>query len=72
MEGDGFVVVTTASDCRMLEIHNRRPLVLSHEQAREWRPEHLATARPGCPVAPPTSEGFRLVRGVEGREKCTQ
>ncbi|MGY2257944.1 SOS response-associated peptidase [Pseudomonas sp. SDO55104_S430] len=35
-DGDGFVVITTASDGRMLDIHERRPVVLAPEQAREW------------------------------------
>ena len=35
-EGDGFVIITAASDQGMLDIHDRRPLVFSPEQAREW------------------------------------
>ncbi|KPA95351.1 hypothetical protein PF70_04653 [Pseudomonas asplenii] len=35
-EGDGFVIITAASDQGMLDMHDRRPLVLSPEHAREW------------------------------------
>ncbi|WP_431080117.1 SOS response-associated peptidase family protein [Pseudomonas thivervalensis] len=35
-DGDGFVIITAASDRGMVDIHDRRPLVLSPEQAREW------------------------------------
>nr|WP_314877477.1 SOS response-associated peptidase family protein [uncultured Pseudomonas sp.] len=35
-EGDGFVIITAASDQGMLDIHDRRPLVLAPEQARAW------------------------------------
>lgn len=40
-EGDGFVIVTAASDQGMMDIHDRRPSVLSSELAREWA--NLAT-----------------------------
>lgn len=35
-DDDGFVIVTAASDEGLLDIHDRRPLVLDPEQAREW------------------------------------
>jgi putative SOS response-associated peptidase YedK len=35
-EGDGFVIVTDASDAGMLDVHDRRPLVLSADEARMW------------------------------------
>ncbi|WP_449433960.1 SOS response-associated peptidase family protein [Pseudomonas putida] len=35
-EGDGFVIITAASDQGMVDIHDRRPLVLAPQQAREW------------------------------------
>ena len=35
-EGDGFVIITTASDQGMVDIHDRRPVVFSPEHAREW------------------------------------
>lgn len=35
-EGDGFVIITAASDQGMLDIYDRRPLVLAPEQARAW------------------------------------
>ncbi|MEN5237078.1 SOS response-associated peptidase family protein [Pseudomonas sp. TWI923] len=35
-EGDGFVIITAASDAGMVDIHDRRPLVLGAEHARMW------------------------------------
>lgn len=35
-EGDGFVIVTTASDSGLVDIHDRRPVVLSPDEARKW------------------------------------
>ena len=33
---DGFVIITGDSDQGMVDIHDRRPVVLSPEHAREW------------------------------------
>jgi putative SOS response-associated peptidase YedK len=44
-EGDGFVIITAASDQGMVDIHDRRPLVLSPEHAREWLDQELSPAR---------------------------
>lgn len=33
---DGFVIITAGSDEGMVDIHDRKPLVLSPEHAREW------------------------------------
>ncbi|WP_028693913.1 SOS response-associated peptidase family protein [Pseudomonas cremoricolorata] len=54
---DGFVILTAAADQGLLDIHDRKPLVLSPALAREWldpgtsaqRAE--AIARDGCRVA---------------------
>ena len=35
-ERDGFVIITAASDQGMVDIHDRRPVVLAPEHAREW------------------------------------
>lgn len=35
-ERDGFVIITAASDQGMVDIHDRKPLVLAPEHAREW------------------------------------
>jgi putative SOS response-associated peptidase YedK len=35
-EDDGFVIITAASDSGMVDIHDRRPLVLTPEMALEW------------------------------------
>lgn len=33
---DGFVIITAAADQGLLDIHDRRPLVLAADTAREW------------------------------------
>ncbi|PBP70536.1 hypothetical protein CCL15_13375 [Pseudomonas syringae] len=43
--GDGFVIITAASDQGMFDIHDRRPLVLSPELAREWTDSATDPAR---------------------------
>ncbi|MBK60368.1 MAG: hypothetical protein CML01_16480 [Pseudomonas sp.] len=35
-DGDGFVIITASSSAGMLDIHDRRPLVLSAECAAHW------------------------------------
>ncbi|MEE4696263.1 SOS response-associated peptidase family protein [Pseudomonas alliivorans] len=35
-EGDGFVIITAESDSGMVDIHDRRPVVLSPSDARRW------------------------------------
>lgn len=35
-DDDGFVIITAASDQGMVDIHDRRPLVLAPELAQEW------------------------------------
>lgn len=35
-EGGGFALITAASDQGMIDIHDRRPVVLSQDVAREW------------------------------------
>lgn len=35
-EDDGFVIITSSSGAGMLDIHDRRPLVLSPECAAHW------------------------------------
>ncbi|ROM89388.1 hypothetical protein BK673_30260 [Pseudomonas fluorescens] len=53
---DGFVIITAASDQGMVDIHDRKPLVLSTKNAREWidpetsvlRAEEFARGLPFC------------------------
>ncbi|MHB0817173.1 SOS response-associated peptidase family protein [Stutzerimonas stutzeri] len=40
-DGDGFVVITSFSGAGMLDIHDRRPLVLSPQYAARWIDPHL-------------------------------
>ena len=44
-EGDGFVIITAASDQGMVDIHDRRPLVLAPKHANEWLDPDLSPAR---------------------------
>ena len=44
-DGDGFVIITAASDQGMVDIHDRKPLVLTPEHAREWLDPNLTPAQ---------------------------
>ena len=44
-EGDGFVIITASSDQGMVDIHDRKPLVLTPENAREWIEPDLTPGR---------------------------
>lgn len=44
-DSDGFVIITASCDQGMVDIHDRRPLVLSPEQAREWLDPDLSPAQ---------------------------
>ncbi|MCU6194888.1 SOS response-associated peptidase [Enterobacter sichuanensis] len=41
-DGEGFVIVTAAADKGLLDIHDRRPLVLTPDAARDWLRESLS------------------------------
>jgi putative SOS response-associated peptidase YedK len=56
-ERDGFVIITAASDAGMLDIHDRRPLVLTPELAREW----IDPQTPASRLAQIAHEGCRPV-----------
>lgn len=42
---DGFVIITAATDTGLLDIHDRRPLVLPPDVAREWLEPGLPSER---------------------------
>ncbi|KTB75412.1 MULTISPECIES: SOS response-associated peptidase [Pseudomonas] len=44
-ERDGFVIITAESNSGMVDIHDRRPVVLSADDAREWVEFGLSTSR---------------------------
>jgi len=44
-EDDGFVIITAASDQGMVDIHDRRPVVLAPEHAQEWVESDLNARR---------------------------
>lgn len=41
-DGDGFVIITAASEAGMIDIHDRRPLVLPAECAARWMDPELS------------------------------
>ncbi|EPV3168479.1 SOS response-associated peptidase family protein, partial [Escherichia coli] len=41
-EAEGFLIVTAAADQGLVDIHDRRPLVLSPEAAREWMRQEIS------------------------------
>ena len=40
-EAEGFLIVTAAADQGLVDIHDRRPLVLTPEAARKWMRQDL-------------------------------
>lgn len=44
-ERDGFVIITAAADEGLVDIHDRKPLVLTPAAAKEWLDPHTQTAR---------------------------
>ncbi len=44
-DGDGFVIITADSDQGMVDIHDRRPVVLEADLAREWVDQETAPER---------------------------
>ena len=41
-EAEGFLIVTAAADQGLVDIHDRRPLVLSPEAAQEWMRQEIS------------------------------
>ena len=41
-EAEGFVIVASATDEGLIDIHDRRPLVLSPDAARAWMRQDLS------------------------------
>lgn len=46
-ETEGFLIVTAAADKGLVDIHDRRPLVLSPEAAREWMRQDIVGKEAG-------------------------
>ena len=63
-EGDGFVIITDASNEGMVDIHDRRPVVLAPEQARQWLESDL-TAQQSIEIA---QQGGRPVADFQWHE----
>lgn len=68
-DGDGFVIVTDASDAGMLDVHDRRPLVLTAKEAKQWldrdstfeEVNHMANS---VTIAVEAFHWFRVSKGV--------
>ena len=41
-EAEGFLIVTAAADKGLVDIHDRRPLVLTPDAAREWMRQDIS------------------------------
>ena len=46
-EAEGFLIVTSAADKGMVDIHDRRPLVLTPEAAMEWMRQDIGGKEAG-------------------------
>ena len=46
-DAEGFLIVTSAADKGLVDIHDRRPLVLSPEAAREWMRQDIGGKEAG-------------------------
>ena len=68
-EHDGFVIITADSAGGMVDIHDRRPVVLSPELAREWLDPATPKERA---VQGRTDGGIRVVSGGLRRWECSQ
>ena len=44
-EAEGFLIVTAAAEQGLVDIHDRRPLVLTPEAAREWMRQDVTGAQ---------------------------
>lgn len=44
-ESEGFLIVTAAADQGLVDIHDRLPLVLAPEAAREWMRQDVTGAK---------------------------
>jgi putative SOS response-associated peptidase YedK len=42
-EGTGFVIVTAAAEAGLVDVHDRRPVVLAPEDARLWMDQDFST-----------------------------
>lgn len=73
-EAEGFLIVTAAADQGLVDIHDRRPLVLSPEAAREWMRQEIGgkeaseIATNGCvPANQFTWRRYRAVGNVKNQ-----
>ncbi|MCS6028976.1 SOS response-associated peptidase family protein [Klebsiella quasipneumoniae subsp. quasipneumoniae] len=71
---EGFLLVTAAADRGLVDIHDRRPLVLTPEAAREWMRQGSHRRRSGgdCQGRKRLRRRFHLARGIAGGRQCEQ
>ncbi|WP_426781116.1 SOS response-associated peptidase [Pseudomonas syringae] len=68
-ENDGFVIITAASDEGMVDIHDRRPVVLNAEVANEWLQPNLLIEQAteivtNCSIPETDFEWFQVSKDV--------
>ena len=72
-ERDGFVIITAAADQGLIDIHDRKPLVLTPQLARNgWTPPHRRNVRRRSSKRLPPRTGFPLVSGWKSSGQCSQ
>lgn len=73
-ERDGLVIITAASDEGMVDIHDRKPLVLAPKHAREWVDPETSPERAAeiAVVHCRPTEDFPLVQGGQGCGQCAE
>ncbi len=69
---EGFLIVTAAADRGLVDIHDRRPLVLTPEAAREWMRQDVtgAEAAEDCSRRSRFRRRFYLAPGNAGGRQC--
>ena len=71
--GTGFVIVTEQSDAGMVDVHDRRPVVLAADDARSWmdnsRPaEQAEQLARSCSLPPDAFEWYRVSTDVNSTQ----
>lgn len=58
-EAEGFLIVTAAADQGLVDIHDRRPLVMTPEAAREWMRQDIGERKPL--ISPPMAQCQQII-----------
>ncbi len=69
---EGFLIVTAAADRGLVDIHDRRPLVLAPEAAREWMRQDVTGAEAAeiASIGAVPADDFTLAPGNAGGRQC--